>query len=85
MADLRTERTYNSLKEAFLTLLEHNRFESITVLQLCQCANIRRATFYSHFADKYEFMSFLFMKCAMNLSRRLKKKMCHVTTVYFTK
>ena len=58
MADLRTERTYNSLKEAFLTLLEHNRFESITVLQLCQCANIRRATFYSHFADKYEFMSF---------------------------
>lgn len=45
MADLRTERTYNSLKEAFLTLLEHNRFESITVLQLCQCANIRRATF----------------------------------------
>ena len=58
MADLRTERTCNSLKEAFLTLLEHNRFESITVLQLCQCANIRRATFYSHFADKYEFMSF---------------------------
>lgn len=58
MADLRTERTYNNLKEAFLTLLEHNRFESITVLQLCQRANIRRATFYSHFADKYEFLSF---------------------------
>ena len=72
MADLRTERTYNSLKEAFLTLLEHNRFESITVLQLCQCANMNLCLF-------------LFMKCAMNLSRRLKKKMCHVTTVYFTK
>lgn len=58
MADLRTERTLNSLKKAFLDLLEHQRFEQITVQQLCQNANIRRATFYSHFADKYEFLSF---------------------------
>lgn len=58
MGDLRTERTLSNLKKAFLDLLEQQRFEQITVQQLCQNAQIRRATFYSHFADKYEFLSF---------------------------
>lgn len=58
MSDLRTKRTRSSLKKAFLTLLEQYRFEEITVQQLCECAQIRRATFYTHFADKYQFLSF---------------------------
>lgn len=56
--DYRTRKTYDSLKNAFLQLLEKHRFEEITVRQLCENANIRRATFYTHFADKYEFLSF---------------------------
>lgn len=58
MSDLRTQKTRSSLKKAFLTLLEQYRFEEITVQQLCQCAQIRRATFYTHFTDKYQFLSF---------------------------
>lgn len=58
MSDLRTQKTYSSLKNAFLELLEKYRFEDITVQQLCQSACIRRATFYTHFADKYEFLAF---------------------------
>lgn len=58
MGDLRVEKTMGRLKEAFLDLLEHHRFEEITVQQLCVKAQIRRATFYTHFADKYEFLSF---------------------------
>lgn len=58
MGDLRTQKTYDSLKKAFLELLEKHRFEEITVIELCKQANIRRATFYSHFADKFEFLSF---------------------------
>lgn len=56
--DYRTRKTYDSLINAFLQLLEKHRFEEITVRQLCESANIRRATFYTHFADKYEFLSF---------------------------
>lgn len=56
--DFRTRKTYDSLVNAFLQLLEKHRFEDITVRQLCESANIRRATFYTHFADKYEFLSF---------------------------
>lgn len=58
MNDLRTQKTFRSLRAAFLDLLEQHRFEDITVGQLCQRAEIRRATFYNHFADKFAFLSF---------------------------
>ena len=46
------------LCDAFTRLLEVQSFEDITVNQLCEEAMIRRATFYKHFADKYEYLSF---------------------------
>lgn len=58
MGDLRIRKTYRSLCTAFLELLETRRFEEITIQQLCDKAEIRRATFYTHFADKYDFLSF---------------------------
>lgn len=58
MGDLRTSKTLRSLKNAFLTLLEEERFEDITVQELCQKAEIRRATFYNHFEDKYDYLAF---------------------------
>jgi len=57
--DLRVQKTYNALFNAFQQLLNEKDFDSITVTELCDCAMIRTATFYKHFADKYEFFSFL--------------------------
>ena len=56
--DLRIERTYRSLIEAFTRLLEERLYEDVTVAMLCNEAMIRRTTFYKHFADKGEFFSF---------------------------
>lgn len=56
--DLRIEKTYLLLHNAFTTLLEEKRFEEITINELCDRAMIRRTTFYKHFADKYEYFSF---------------------------
>lgn len=56
--DFRIERTYLFLHSAFTELLEEKRFEEFTVNELCQRAMIRRATFYKHFADKYEYFTF---------------------------
>lgn len=56
--DLRIERTYLFLHEAFTSFLEEKRFEDITVNELCERAMIRRTTFYKHFADKYEYFTF---------------------------
>lgn len=57
--DLRVQKTYNSLFEAFQELLHEKDFENITVTELCDHAMIRTATFYKHFADKYEFFAFM--------------------------
>jgi len=58
MADLRIEKTKKALKRAFQELLEKKSFEDITVGELCELAEVRRATFYTHFPDKYDFLSF---------------------------
>lgn len=54
--DLRVEKTLIALKEALASLLEEKDFGKITVNDICQKANVRRTTFYLHYADKYDFM-----------------------------
>ena len=56
--DLRIQKTYALLHHAFTELMEEKGFEAFTVGELCEKAMIRRATFYKHFADKYEYFTF---------------------------
>ena len=56
--DLRIRKPYKALCDAFVTILEKKRFDDLTVNELCDEATIRRAAFYKHFADKYDFFSF---------------------------
>lgn len=58
-ADLRIQKTYAALTRAFTDLLKIKSFEQITVKELCDAAIVRTATFYNHFADKYEFAYFV--------------------------
>ena len=57
--DLRIQKTHKALIQAFLKLLEEKQFEDITVNEICELAEVRRATFYKHFGDKDEFFSFM--------------------------
>ncbi len=57
--DLRVIKTHRALTEAFWQMLAEKKFEDITVNELCERAMVRRATFYKHFADKYEFFAFI--------------------------
>ena len=52
--DLRVRRTRKMLRDAFITLVLEEGFEAITVNMLAERAMINRATFYRHYADKYE-------------------------------
>lgn len=56
--DLRVYKTKKSLCDAFLELMREKTFDTITVQELCDRALVRRATFYKHFVDKYDFFSF---------------------------
>ena len=64
--DLRIQKTHKLLIYAFESLLHEKEFEDISVTELCDSAMIRRPTFYNHFLDKYDFLTF-FIKHKMNL------------------
>lgn len=69
--DLRIEKTYLALYNAFTSLLEEKHFEDITLNELCDRAMIRRTTFYKHFADKYEYLSFYMKETSTSLRDQL--------------
>lgn len=69
--DLRVEKTYLALHNAFTELLAERRFEELTVNELCQKAMIRRTTFYKHFADKYEYFGFYMQEISDEFHARL--------------
>lgn len=55
--DLRVRRTKKALYDAFMKLLCEKSFDDITVNELCEVAGVRRATFYKHYADKFDFLN----------------------------
>ena len=54
--DARVIKTKSKLFQSFKSLLAEKPYEEITVNELCNRAEIRRATFYKHFTDKYDFL-----------------------------
>jgi AcrR family transcriptional regulator len=55
--DLRVRRTKKALFTAFFEMVKTKTIDEITVNELCEEAGIRRATFYKHYADKYDFLT----------------------------
>lgn len=56
--DLRIVRTRKLLSNTLIDMMEKQSIEKISVIDLCNCAMVNRATFYAHFEDKYHLLSF---------------------------
>lgn len=54
--DARVRYTVMVIKETFLNLLEQKPINKITVKELCEKADINRATFYTHFSDCFDLL-----------------------------
>ena len=52
--DPRVKRTRKLLIDAFVELLAEKSFDAITVQDIAARSTVNRATFYSHFLDKYD-------------------------------
>lgn len=53
-ADPRVRRTRKALQEAFRSLLEERALSDISITDITERAQVNRATFYAHYADKDE-------------------------------
>ena len=69
--DLRVQKTFALIHHAFTELMEERGFEGFTVAELCEKAMIRRATFYKHFPDKYQYFSFYMHEIIQGFRSRL--------------
>lgn len=72
--DLRTQRTYDALIGAFAQLLEEKPVDDIAVNELCERAQVRRATFYNHFRDKYAFLDYVILQARAKQTSLVEKQ-----------
>lgn len=54
--DARVRYTISALKQSFLKLLKTKPVNKITVKEVCDVAELNRATFYTHFSDCYDLL-----------------------------
>ncbi|GAB4422558.1 MAG: TetR/AcrR family transcriptional regulator [Anaerolineales bacterium] len=54
--DRRVQRTREALRKALLELIREKGYDSISVEEITQCANLGRATFYLHYKDKEDLL-----------------------------
>ena len=52
--DRRVKYTKSTIEDTFLNLLEKKDIGEITVTEICEKADINRATFYRYYIDIYE-------------------------------
>lgn len=54
--DRRVKYTKMALKDSFIDLLEKKDISRITIKEICENADINRATFYAHYMDQYDLL-----------------------------
>lgn len=77
--DPRVKRTRSLILQAFGDLLAEKGFESISVQDVTDRAEINRATFYKHFVDKYALLDYTITQ---SFRQEIEKRMldaCHYT------
>ncbi|WP_436862509.1 TetR/AcrR family transcriptional regulator [Staphylococcus caeli] len=76
--DLRVIKTKRALSHSLYTLLEKQSFTSITVNQICNEALTHRTTFYKHFYDKYDLLTYLITEITKDFfSMDIKERLTH--------
>jgi len=77
--DPRVKRTRNLILESFESLLAEKGFESISVQDVTDKAEINRATFYAHFPDKYALLDYSISQMFMQEIETRTLNTCHYT------
>jgi AcrR family transcriptional regulator len=77
--DPRVKRTRGLILRAFEELLAEKGFESISVQDVTDKAEINRATFYSHFQDKYVLLDYTVMQWFRKDIEKRTLDACHYT------
>ena len=78
--DPRVKRTRKLILQAFSELLAEKNFESISVQDVTDKAQINRATFYDHFVDKYALLDYSISHMFLQEIEKRTLNACHYTS-----
>ena len=79
--DRRVRYTKMVLKESFIKLLEKKDISQITIKEICEDADINRATFYAHYNDQYDLLRKIENELVDNVSSYLADYMQNKTNI----
>lgn len=71
--DRRVKYTKMVLKESFIKLLEKKDLSRITIKEICEDADINRATFYAHYNDQYDLLKKIEDELLDNINAHLEE------------
>lgn len=77
--DLRKKKTLRAISNAFLQLRAKKPLEKITVKELCQMAEISKATFYLHYRDIFDLSETLQQETVTNVFHSIAHPECVLT------
>lgn len=75
--DARVRYTRMRIREAFLQCLKEKPVSRITVKELCEIAEINRATFYTHYADPFDLLEKLEEEALSSLRNFISRQNKH--------
>ena len=75
--DRRVQRTQHLLREALFSLIREKGFESLSVQDIIDRANVGRATFYAHFDNKEDLLLSGFEALRASLRERQREALSH--------
>jgi AcrR family transcriptional regulator len=78
--DLRVIRTKESIRDAFVKLIDEKGFEAITVKDITTKAKINRGTFYAHYQDKFDLMAKCEEEIMFGMSKIVELNMPSIVT-----
>lgn len=71
-SDARVRYTKMVIKDTFIALLKEKSVNKITVKELCDIAEINRATFYRYYSDPFDLLDKIEMEMLSQMQSRLK-------------
>lgn len=71
--DRRVKYTKMVLKESFINLLENKALSQITIKEICENADINRATFYAHYSDQHDLLKKISNELLENINSHLSE------------
>ncbi len=69
--DRRVRKSQHALREAFVGLVLERDYDSVTIEDITERADVARATFYAHYDDKEQLLTSLFEELTAELALRL--------------